>query len=29
MATTVRKLANRPNATLQLHIELRGSKPKI
>lgn len=29
MATTVRKLAKRPSATLQLHIELRGSKPKI
>ena len=29
MATTVRKLAKAPSATLQLHIELRGSKPKI
>jgi hypothetical protein len=29
MATTVRKLARQPSATLQLHIELRGSKPKI
>lgn len=29
MATTVRKLAKTPSATLQLHIELRGSKPKI
>jgi hypothetical protein len=29
MASTVRKLAKTPSATLQLHIELRGSKPKI
>lgn len=29
MATTVRKLAKSPGATLQLHIELRGAKPKI
>ena len=29
MATTIRKLAGKPGATLQLHIELRGSKPKI
>jgi hypothetical protein len=29
MAATVRELAKRPSATLQLHIELRGSKPKI
>ncbi|HEY6353072.1 MAG TPA: plasmid pRiA4b ORF-3 family protein [Burkholderiaceae bacterium] len=29
MATTVRKLAKRPSAALQLHIELRASKPKI
>jgi len=29
MATPVRKLAKKPGATLQLHIELRGSKPKI
>lgn len=29
MATTVRKLVNKPGATLQLHIELRGAKPKI
>ncbi len=26
---TIRKLAKRPSATLQLHIELRASKPKI
>ena len=29
MATPMRKLAKKPGATLQLHIELRGSKPKI
>jgi hypothetical protein len=29
MAAMVRKLAKQPSATLQLHIELRGSKPKI
>ena len=29
MATAVHKKAKRPGATLQLHIELRGSKPKI
>ena len=29
MATTIRKLAKRAGASLQLHIELRGSKPKI
>lgn len=29
MVATVRKLANRPSATMQLHIELRGTKPKI
>jgi hypothetical protein len=29
MATTVRKLPKRPSATLQLHIELRGTKPKV
>ena len=28
MATPARKLAKKPGATLQLHIELRGSKPK-
>ena len=29
MATTVRKLAKQPSAAWQLHIELRGTKPKI
>lgn len=29
MASTVRKLTKQPGATLQLHIELRGSRPKI
>jgi len=29
MAATVRKLAKRPSATLQLHIELRGTNPKV
>ena len=29
MATTVRKLPKRDSATLQLHIELRGTKPKV
>ena len=29
MAATVRKLAKQPGATLQLHIELRGTKPKV
>jgi Plasmid pRiA4b ORF-3-like protein len=29
MVSTVRKLVNKSGATLQLHIELRGSKPKI
>ena len=29
MATTVRKLAKQTSATLQLHIELRGTKPKV
>lgn len=29
MATTVRKLPKKPSATLQLHIELRGTQPKV
>lgn len=29
MATTIRKLPQRGSATLQLHIELRGTKPKV
>lgn len=29
MATTVRKLPKKDSATLQLHIELRGTKPKV
>lgn len=29
MATTVRQLPRRDSATLQLHIELRGTKPKV
>lgn len=29
MASTVHRLASKPSATLQLHIELRGTKPKV
>ena len=29
MVTNVRKLPKKDSATLQLHIEMRGTKPKV